>query len=120
MAFDVYMREMLTLLREEARDLLLLASLLTAGPAWVGGVEFLSALGLDGGAAAFLSGTYAGARGLLSAGLLVSHARHGTLSFGGDWLTRALETVGDHALVATAYPIPEVGAFSTPTHVQAC
>lgn len=114
------MRETLTLLTEEAGDLLLVASLLTVGPAWVGGVEFLSALGLDGGVAAFLSGSYAWGRGLLSAGLLVSHARHGTLSFGGAWLDRALETVGDNAPMTTVYPISEVSALSTPTHVYAC
>lgn len=110
------MRETLTLLTEEAGDLLLVASLLTAGPAWVGGVEFLSALGLDGGAAAFLSGTYAWGRGLVSAGLLLSHARRGTLSFGGAWLSRVLETVGNHAPMATAYPIPDSRTLSAPTH----
>lgn len=113
------MRQMLTLLREEARDLLLVASVLTVGPAWVGTVEFLSALGLDGPAVAFLSGTYAGGRGLLSAGLLVSHARRGTLSFGGDWLTRALEALVEHAPVARAYPIPEATAVSA-THAHGC
>lgn len=120
MAFILCMRQMLTLLREEAGDLLLVASLLTVGPAWVGGVQFLSALGLDGGAAAFLSGTYAWGRGLLSAGLLVSHARRGTLSLGGARLKRALETVGGHAPLASTYPIPEAGTFSTPAHPHAC
>lgn len=114
------MRETLTLLTEEAGDLLLVASLLTVGPTWVGGVEFLSALGLDSGAAAFLSGTYAWGRGLLSAGLLLSHARRGTLSFGGAWLTRALETFGEHVPTVVAYPIPESRTLSTPTHVPAC
>lgn len=114
------MRQTLTLLLEETGDLLLVASLLTVGPTWVGGVEFLSALGLDGGAAAFLSGTYAWGRGLLSAGLLVSHARRGTLSFGGAWLKRATEAVGDHALLAPAYPVPETGAYATPAYPHAC
>ena len=110
------MRETLTLLTEEAGDLLLVASLLTVGPSWVGGVAFLSALGLDGGAAAFLSGTYAWGRGLLSAGLLLNHARRGTLSFGGTWLRRVLETVGTHAPMARAYPILETRTLATSTH----
>ena len=114
------MRQTLTLLMEEAGDLLLVASLLTLVPSWVGGVEFLSALGVEGGVAAFLSGTYAWVRGLLSAGMLLSHARNGTLSFGGTWLTRALETVSEHATVAAAYPMPAGSGLGHPAAAHAC
>ena len=114
------MRESFALLTEEAGDLLLVASLLTVGPSWVGAIEFLSALGLDGGAVAFLSGTYAWGRGIASAVLLIRHARRGTLSFGGAWLSELFEQLGAHAPVSTAYPMPATGEFTFPSATHAC
>ncbi|MFB6221605.1 MAG: hypothetical protein ABEH90_09210 [Halolamina sp.] len=106
------MRGSLALLTEEAGDLLLIASLLTIGPAWVGGIEILSALGIDGGAAAFLSGAYAWGRGALSAALLVKHARRGSLAFGVSLLTRVLEPVARQSPFTRAYPTPAVNQFT--------
>lgn len=111
------MRGTLTLLSEEAGDLLLVASLILVGPSWVGGIELLSAIGVDGGAAAFLSGAYAWGRGTISAWLLVRNARRGSLALGGSWLTSALERVTEQSPFTTAYPVPaatEVTLCSTP------
>jgi hypothetical protein len=100
------MRSTLALLTEEAGDLLLVASLATICPAWVGAVKLLSALGLDGGIAAFLSGAYVWGRGVVSAGLLIRRARRGTLDFGGSWFVEALERVTERSPLTAAYPTP--------------
>lgn len=106
------MRGTLTLLTEEAEDLLLVASLVLVGPSWVGGIELLSTLGVDGGAAAVLSGTYATGRGVFSAALLVRNARRDTLAFGGSWLTRAIESATEQSPFTVAYPTPDPAEFS--------
>lgn len=113
------MRGTLALLAEEAGDLLLVASLVTAAPAWVGTVEFLSAVGLDGGVAAFLTGAYVWGRGLFSAALLVRRARRGTLNLGGSWFAGALETVTQQSPFTRAYPMPTAGqcSLSSSPHV---
>jgi hypothetical protein len=111
------MRGTLTLLAEEAGDLLLVASLVTAAPAWIGTIEFLSALGLDGGIASFLTGAYVWGRGVFSAALLVRHARRGTLNLGGSWFADALARVTERSPFTAAYPMPSPGQLplsSTP------
>lgn len=114
------MRATLTLLTEEAGDLLLVASLLLVGPSWVGGIELLSTVGIDSGAAAFLSGVYAWGRGALSATLLARNAYDGSLALGGSWLTNALESLTEQSPFTTAYPTPaaaELSLCSTPQAV---
>lgn len=113
------MRETLTLLAEEAGDLLLVASLVLVGPSWVGGIELLSTFGIDGGAATFLSGAYAWGRGALSAALLARNARRGSLALGGSWLTSALESLTEQSPFTTAYPAPAAAEFSLCSTPQA-
>jgi hypothetical protein len=113
------MRGTLTLLTEEAGDLLLVASLVLIGPSWVGGIELLSTFGVDGSAAAFLSGAYAWGRGALSAALLARNARRGSLAFGGAWLTSAFESITEQAPFTTAYPTPAAAEFSLCRTAQA-
>ncbi len=93
-------------------DLLLVASLVSIGPAWVGGVELLSAFGIESTVAAFLSGAYVSGRGVLSAGLLVRHARHGSLDLGASWLTSDLESVTLDSPLTKTYPRPTAGELS--------
>lgn len=113
------MRGKLTLLAEEAGDLLLVASLLLIGPSWVGGIELLSTLGVGGSAAAFVSAAYAWGRGALSAALLIRNARRGSLAFGGAWLTSALETATEQSQFTTAYPTPTPCQYSLSSTPQA-
>lgn len=112
------MRGTLTLLAEEAEDLLLVASLLLIGPSWVGGIELLSILGFESGAAMFVSAAYAWGRGALSAALLVRNAHRDSLAFGGAWLTSALESAAEQSLFTAAYPTPTPVQFSPSTTPQ--
>lgn len=106
------LRSAVALLTEEAGDLLLVASLVSVAPAWVGGIELLSTFGLESTVAALLSGAYASGRGALSAGLLVRHARRGRLDLGGSWVTSVLESVTLDSPLTEAYPQPPAGQFS--------
>lgn len=86
-------------------DLLLVASVVLLVPSWIGGVEFLSAVGFDSLPAAVVGGVYAWGRGGLSAALLVRRWRHGTLVLSGTWLLDTLERAIDYSPAAD-YPTP--------------
>lgn len=73
------MRGLLNHLTGELGDLLLVGSVVTAAPAWVGSIEVLSALGVDGGVAALLAGVYSLGRAGVSAAVLTRRVRSGGL-----------------------------------------
>ncbi|QKY19477.1 hypothetical protein B4589_003445 [Halolamina sp. CBA1230] len=76
-------------------ELLLVASVFTLVPAWVGGVELLSAIGFGNVSAAVVVGAYAWGRGGLSAAILLQRWRNETLVLGESWLRETLETAAD-------------------------
>lgn len=86
-------------------DLLLVASIVTLAPTWIGGVEFLSALGVGNLPAAIVGGVYAWGRAGLSAAILLQRWRNGTLVLTSSWLFETLETVADRSPMAD-YPTP--------------
>jgi len=86
-------------------DLLLVASVVTLAPTWIGGVEFLSALGVGNVPAAVVGGVYAWGRAGLSAAILLQRWRNGTLVLTGSWLLDTLETVAARSPMAD-YPTP--------------
>ncbi|MFW5939526.1 MAG: hypothetical protein ACOCQU_03665 [Halolamina sp.] len=94
-------------------DLLLVASLVTLVPSWIGGVEVLSALGIGHLPAVLVGGTYAWGRGALSAGILLRRWRTGSLTLGGSWLASSLETVAARSRMADL-PTPPItdGSFA--------
>jgi hypothetical protein len=86
-------------------ELLLVASIVTLVPSWVGGVQLLSAIGLGNVPAAVVGGAYAWGRGGLSAAILLRRWRQGTLVLGRSWLLDALETAAARSRLAD-YPTP--------------
>ena len=80
------MRGIWALFGGHVSDLLLVGSLVTAPPAWVGSIEILSALGLDGTLAALVSGLYVWGRIALSGAVLLRRANRGDLTLGLGWL----------------------------------
>lgn len=89
-----------------------MTSLLRVGPSWVGGIELLSTVGVDGSAAAFLSGLYAWGRGAFSAAIQVRNARRGSLAVGGPWLTNGPDPITEQRQFTAAYPTPAWAEFS--------
>jgi hypothetical protein len=85
-AEEKQMRALWAVFGGQVSDLLLVGSLITAPPAWVGSIEILSALGLNGALAALVSGLYVWGRIALSGAVLVRRAHRGDLSFGMGWL----------------------------------
>lgn len=73
------MRWLLKLFGGQAGDLLLVGSLVTALPTWVGSFQLLSTLGVDGAVAALVSGVYIWGRAGVSALVLFRRARSGGL-----------------------------------------
>lgn len=92
-------------------ELLLVASIVTLAPAWVGGIEFLSALGLGNLPATIVGGVYAWGRGGLSAAILLRRWRTGSLTLTRSWLAETLESVARRSPVA-AYPTPTPARFT--------
>lgn len=86
-------------------DLLLVASVLTLVPSWIGGVELLSALGMGNVPAAVVGGAYAWGRGGLSAVVLARRWRRGTLSLTRSRLSSSLRAIAGRSALAD-YPAP--------------
>lgn len=86
-------------------ELLLVASIVTLVPSWVGGVQLLSAIGLGNVTAAVVGGAYALGRGSLSAAILLRRWRQGTLVLSRSWLLDAVETAATRSRLAD-YPTP--------------
>lgn len=87
-------------------ELLLVASVVTLVPSWVGGVELLSAIGFGNLPAAVVGGAYAWGRGGLSAAILLRRWRRGTLVLNGSWLHERLRTAAGRSRLAD-YPTPK-------------
>lgn len=83
------MRGLWTLFGGQVGDLVLVGSLVTAPPAWLGSIELLSALGLDGALAAIVSGLYVWGRIGLSGAVLIRRAQRGELTLSVDGLLDA-------------------------------
>lgn len=86
-------------------ELLLVASIVTLVPSWVGGVELLSAVGVGNVPAAIVGGAYAWGRGGLSAAILLRRWRRGTLILGESWVREVLRTAADRSRLSD-YPTP--------------
>lgn len=99
------MRGLLGLFGGQVGDLLLVGSLVTAPPTWLGSIELLSALGLHGHLAAFLSGLYVWGRIAISGAVLLERAHRGTLTLGVSGLLPETGT----QVPATAAGLPVVG-----------
>ena len=100
------MRGLWTLFGGQVGDLVLVGSLVTAPPAWLGSIELLSALGLDGALAAIVSGLYVWGRIGLSGAVLLRRAHRGELTLSVDGL---LDTPRE-SLAATIHADPLLGA----------
>lgn len=99
------MRGLWGLFRGQVGDLLLVGSLVTAPPTWLGSIELLSALGVSGSVAAFLSGLYVWGRIAVSGVVLLRRAHRGTLTLHlSDLLPETATT-----LPATATGLPMAG-----------
>ena len=92
-------------------ELLLVASVVTLVPSWVGGVELLSAIGFGNLPAAVVGGAYAWGRGGLSAAILLRRWRQGTLVLSRSWLHDSLRTVAGRSRLAD-YPTPTAARCS--------
>lgn len=102
------MRGFWALFGGQVGDLLLVGSLVTAPPAWLGSFELLSALGIDGTLAALVSGLYVWGRIAASGAVLLRRARRGdlTLDFEGMFPgPRASLAVGHADPVVSTGPI---------------
>lgn len=92
-------------------ELLLLGSVVMLVPSWIGGIEFLSAIGFGNVPAAVVGGAYAWGRGGLSAAILLRRWRRGSLALRGSWMRDALETAVDRSPMAD-YPTPTATRLS--------
>ncbi|WP_049981106.1 hypothetical protein [Halolamina rubra] len=92
-------------------ELLLVASVLTLVPSWVGGAEMLAAVGMGDLPAIAVGGAFAWGRGALSAAILLRRWRRGSLILSERWFRDALETAAGQSRLA-AYPTPAPGRFS--------
>ena len=92
-------------------DLLLVASLVTLVPSWIGGVQFLSAVGFGSVPAAVVGGAYAWGRGGLSAAILLRRWRRGTLALGRAWFREAAASAIERC-PTVAYPAPSRARIS--------
>jgi hypothetical protein len=95
-------------------ELLLVASIVTLVPSWIGGVQLLSAIGLGTVPAAVVGGAYAWGRGGISAAILLRRWRQGTLVLGRSWLLDAFETAAARSRLAD-YPTPTPARCSLST-----
>jgi hypothetical protein len=99
-------------------DLLLVASVVLLAPTWIGGVEFLAAMGLGELPAAIVGGAYAWGRGGLSAAILLRRWRTGSLTLTQSWLAESLESVAARSPVAD-YPTPTPARLTLSTGAPA-
>mgnify|MGYP000055992416 CR=1 FL=1 len=95
-------------------DLLLVASVVLLAPTWIGGIEFLAAMGLGELPAAIVGGVYAWGRGALSAAILLRRWRTGSLTLTQSWLAESLESVAVRSPVAD-YPTPTPAGLTLST-----
>ncbi|MBP1986554.1 hypothetical protein [Halolamina salifodinae] len=99
-------------------DLLLVISVVTLVPSWIGAVELLSAFGVGNVPAAAVSGVYVWGRGGLSAALLLRRWRQGTLTLTRSWLAESLEAAAAMSPMAD-YPTPAPYSLSVSTGASA-
>ncbi|NHX36109.1 MULTISPECIES: hypothetical protein [Halolamina] len=92
-------------------ELLLVASVLTLVPSWVGGAELLSSVGMGNLPAVLVGGAVAWGRGALSAAILLRRWRRGSLILNERWFRDALETAAGRSRLAE-YPTPAPGPVS--------
>lgn len=112
------MRGLWGLFGGQVGDLLLVGSLVTAPPTWLGSIELLSALGLNGAIAAFVSGLYVWGRIAVSGVVLVRRAHRGDLTLGTSGLLPGTSTAaptsftdplmaGEPAPMLSVTPLPD-------------
>ncbi|WP_053948343.1 hypothetical protein [Halolamina sediminis] len=99
-------------------DLLLLASVVLLAPTWIGGAEFLAAMGLGELPAAVVGGAYAWGRGGLSAAILLRRWRAGSLTLTQSWIAESLESVAARSPMAD-YPMPTSARLTLSTGAPA-
>ena len=115
------MRGLWALFGKQLGDLMLVGSLVTAPPAWLGSTELLAALGLDGMLAAVLSGLFVWGRITVAGSMLLRRAHSGdlTLRFGGLFSGPRATLAGSHVdprVCAAPLPLTSVAeADETPT-----
>ena len=95
-------------------DLLLLLSVVTLVPSWIGGVELLAAVGLGDLPAMAVSGVYAWGRAGLSGAVLLRRWRTGSLTLTASWLSSTFESVAGRSPMAD-YPTPAGDRLSLST-----
>jgi len=96
-------------------DLLLATSVVLLVPAWIGGFEFLAAMGVGELPAVVVGGVYAWGRGGLSAAILLRRWRTGSLTLTQSWLAESLESVAARSPVADDSPTPTAARLTLST-----